>query len=465
MYQVPSEYVNYYRDFIDRDARQFRLECNITSNVNSVNIPESEIASLSIDYDLLSGSEEYVVGNLISGKLTMKVSGNVQVFETNTITLTVSLRAEDIQGREIWIPIHLGKFHVFSVSSTKLNKTISAYDDLYKKEIAEDYHSGLQYPTTTHQVIGELCSILNIDFDRSSVPDVQLARPYIVTDTIKTSEGKYEVVKTDSNQVCFGLKVGQSLGCIAAYLGGNFFLDGDLKLKFVKYPTSITKSYDFTKFAKPTYGSAFYNVRRITCTGYTDEVIEASIDNDTGSAMALTSPFITQEGLTQLLNELRGISYQQAKVKVKGDPALQVGDLIELYEISSSGVITNRVQVPILRMNFHYSGGCSNEIESPCKGEAEKTIYYTGTISSRLSTLETTVTSSSSEIERIGNSIAFLGSIKDGLDEMNLLINSITSIELSDGTLSQYNLILDQIKQNDKDFDREYKLVYNSKYL
>ena len=465
MYQVSNTYANYYKDFIDRDVRQFKLECTIKSNINSEDIPESEIASLSIDYDLLSGAEEYTIGNLVSGKLTMKVSSNVQVFETNTITLTIKLKAIDMRQNEIWIPIPLGRFHVFSVSSTTLSKTIVAYDDLYKKEIEQDFHSGLQYPTTTHQVINELCSILDIDYDKNSVPDVQIERPFVVTDTVKTSEGKYEVVKTDSNQVCFGLKVGNSLSSIAAYLGGNFFVDGDLKLKFVKYPTSITKSYDFTKFAMPTYGSAYYNLRRISCTGYTEQAIEANVDNDTGTAMVLSSPFITQEKLTQLLNELKDISYRQARVKVKGDPTLQIGDLIELYEISSSNVITNKVQIPILRMTFHYSGGCTNEIESPCKAETEKTINYKGTISSRLDTVEKTVTTSSSEIERIGNSIAFLGSIKDGLDDMNLLINSITSVELSEGTINQYNLILDQIKQNDKDFDREYKLVYNSKYL
>lgn len=465
MYNVSTPYTNYYRDYINRDMRQFRLDCSITSNIDTRNIPESEIASLSIDYDLLSGAEEYIIGNLVSGKLTMRVSSNVQVYETNIITLTVNLRAEDLQGREIWIPVPLGRFHVFNVSSTNLSKTIVAYDDLYKKELEENFESGLQYPTTIHQVINELCRKLNIDYDATSIPNIELVRPTIVTDTVKTSNGKYEVVKTDSNQVCFGLKVGNSLSCIAAYLGGNFIVDGDLKLKLIKYPEAITKSYDFTKFAVPTYGSAYYNLRRMSCTGYTEEVIEAKIDNDTGTAMVLNSPFITQEILTQLLNELRGISYRQSKVKVKGDPTLQVGDLVELYEINDSGYIINRVQIPILRMTFHYSGGCTNEIESPCKTETEKTINYKGTISSRLDTIETTVSSSSSEIDKIGNSIAFLGSIKDGLDDMNLLINSITSVELSESTLKQYNLILTQIKQNDKDFDREYKLVYNSRYL
>lgn len=464
MYQVSSTYANYYKDFIDRNVRQFKLECTIKSNVDNKSIPESEIASLSIDYDLLSGAEEYTIGNLVSGKLTMKVSSNVQVFETNTITLTIKLKAIDMRQNEIWIPVPLGRFYVFSVSSTNLSKTIVAYDDLYKKELEQDFHSKLQYPTTTHQVINELCSILDIGYDSSSVPDVQISRPLVVTDKVKTSEGKYEVVKTDSNQVCFGLKVGNSLSSIATYLGGNFFVDGGLKLKFVKYPTSITKSYDFTKFAMPTYGSALYNVRNMSCTGYTEEVIEAKIDNDTGTAMVLSSPFVTQEKLTQLLNELKEISYRQAKVKVKGDPTLQVGDLIELYEISSGGVITNKVQIPILRMNFHYSGGCTNEIESPCKAEAEKTINYKGTISSRLDGLEKTVTNTSSEVEKIGNSLAYLNDIKNSLDAMNLFVNGLP-LELSDGDITQYNLLMDQIKQNDKDFERDYKLVYNSKYL
>ena len=130
MYQVQSTYANYYKDFINRDIRQFKLECVIKSNINIQNVPESEIASLSIDYDLLSGAEEYCIGNLVAGKLTMKISSKIPVYETNTITLTIRLRAEDSRGLEIWIPIPLGRFHVFNVSSTTLSKTIVAYDDL-----------------------------------------------------------------------------------------------------------------------------------------------------------------------------------------------------------------------------------------------------------------------------------------------------------------------------------------------
>lgn len=464
MYQIQSSYLNYYKDYINRDVRQFKLECNIKSSTNSVNIPESKIASFSIDYDLLSGSEEYTIGNLASGKLTIIVSSDILVYETNTISLTIKLRAEDNLGREIWIPIPLGRFHVFNVSSTKLSKTVTAYDDLYKKELEQDFESEYQYPISAQEIVSELSSKLGIGYNANSIPNVQIVRPNVVTDVVDSGNGKYEVVKTDSNQVCFGLKVGQSLSSIATYLGGNFIVDGDLNLKFIKYPESITKSYDFTKFAMPTYGSARYNLRGLSCTGYTEEVIEAKVENDTGTSMALSSPFVNELKLQELLDELKEISYQQAKAKVKGDPTLQIGDLIELYEINSNGTIANSVKIPILRMNFHYSGGCTNEFESPCQAEAEKTINYKGTISSRLDSIENTVTNTKAEIDKMNNSIMALASVKNSIDEMDSFIDSLP-IQLSEDKINKYNLLLEQIKKNDEEFEKEYELVYNSKYL
>ena len=460
MYKIPDIYVNYYKDFINRDVRQFKLECTIEDN----EISESEIASFSIDYDLLSGGEEYTIGNLVAGKLTMTVSNNVSVSETNIIHLTIKLRAEDQYKNEIWIPVPVGKFNVFDITSTNLSKTITAYDDLYNKELEKEFFSIYTYPVESNKIIGEICSRLGIDYDYNSFPDVIIERPPVVTETIKTSDGKYEVVSTNSNRVCLGLNVGTALSSIATLLGGNFFLDGTATLRFVSYPTSVTKSYDFTKFAVPTYGSAFYKVQGLSCTGYTSESIEVKAEENTEAIMALSSPFVSKERLTELLNELKQISYRQVQVKVKGDPALQVGDLIEIYEIDSNGRITNRVQIPILRMNFHYSGGCTNNIESPCKPEVEKTINYKGAISSRLDILENTVDSAKSEIGRINNSIVTLVSIKESIDAMNLFINDLPT-ELNEDKIKQYNLIFDQIVQSDKKFESEYDLVYNNKYL
>jgi hypothetical protein len=138
---------------------------------------------------------------------------------------------------------------------------------------------------------------------------------------------------------------------------------------------------------------------------------------------------------------------------------LQLGDLIEVADAKG-----NTKKIPILRMTFSFTGGCTNTIESMCKAETVKAINYKGTLTSRLDTLENTVTSNSSEIEKINNSLDALNSIKDNIDSMNKLINEVPT-EMSLGRISQYNTILNQINQSDIIFENRYSAVYNSKYL
>ena len=52
--------------------------------------------------------------------------------------------------------------------------------------------------------------------------------------TVRNNNGKYEEVETDSKQVCLGMSVGEALSNIAAFLGGNFIIDGDNNIKLVK---------------------------------------------------------------------------------------------------------------------------------------------------------------------------------------------------------------------------------------
>ena len=92
MYKIPDIYLNYYEDYIDRDIREFKLECNIAEEV--------DIASIMIEHDLLKGADSYTIGNLAAAKLTMKVSSAVEVHESQEINLTVKLKAQDVYGTE-----------------------------------------------------------------------------------------------------------------------------------------------------------------------------------------------------------------------------------------------------------------------------------------------------------------------------------------------------------------------------
>lgn len=462
MYQLPVTYSGYYKDYIDRDKREFKLECSISSGSNIVNIPESKISSFTIDYDLLSASEEYTIGNLASGKLTMTVSSDVLVFETNTITLTIKLKAQDVYGTEIWIPIPLGRFHVFEVSSAQLSKTISAYDDLYKKELETEYASILVYPTTIHSILDELCGVLDISY-YSNIPNETVNRPPIVNEIIKRDDGKFEIIESDSDQVCLGMTIGQALGYLASYLGGNFIVDGDCKLKLIKYPTQVAKSYDYTKFGEQTTGEASYNILRLNCLIYEGNTISVG-SNDVEKSITFDNPFMDRTRLLGILADIEEIDYNTSKVRLKGDPTLQLGDLIETYELNDLGYAINRRVTPILRMIFSYTGGCTNTIEAPCKTAVEKTINYKGTVSSRLDVLENTVTTTNSEIDKINSALSSLKTVKDNMDDMNVFVTT-SPTEISTSKFNQYNLLLQQLLASDTDFESKYLIVYNNKYL
>ena len=450
MYKIKNDkFRAYYKDYIEKDIREFKLECDIADNKN--------ISSVKIAYDLASGGEEYIIGALAAAKLTMVVSSAVKVQEGQEINLTVKLKTYDFNNMPIWVPVPIGKFHVFNVTSTTLSKKIEAYDDLYKTALEKPFISNFEYPVQTHLVMSELCEALDIK-GFTDIPNEEILRPEKVFTTVRNNNGKYEEVETDSNQVCLGMSVGEALSNIAAFLGGNFIIDGDNNIKLVKISESITKSLSPNKYTEPTYGEAVYNMTRMICTTYPDNVIEVGFGEE-ASTITLENPFMDRTRLMNIMYDLTLIKYQQASIKCKGDPTLQLGDLIEVVDVKG-----NIKKIPILRMTFSFTGGCSNSIEAMCKAETVKAINYKGTITTRLDTLENTVAFNGSEIERINNSLEALDNIKYNVDSMNRLIDEVPT-EMSLGRIQQYNKLLTQINQSDVIFENRYSAVYNSKYL
>lgn len=451
MYKVKTEYSELYNDFINRDTREFELECDIADNKN--------ISSVKINYDLANGGEEYIIGVLAAAKLTMVVSSAVKVREGQEINLTVKLKTHNAfdEDEVIWVPIPLGKFYVFNITESTLTKKIEAYDDLYKIELEKPFVSNLEYRTTTHLVMSELCEALGVK-GFTDVPNEEIYRPEKVFTTVKNNNGKYEEVETDSNQVCLGMTIGEALSNIASLLGGNFIIDGDNNIKLVKISEVVNKRYNASKYTEPVYGEAFYNMTRITCTTYPENVIDVGFGEE-ASTMSLENPLMDRTRLLDIMYDLSNLSYQQASLKCKGDPTLQLGDLIEVVDKNG-----NVKTVPILRMTFSFTGGCSNTIEAMCKAETVKKINYKGTISSRLDTLEGNVSANMSEIERVNDSLDMLNTIKDSVDAMNKLIDEVPN-EMSLGRLQQYDKLLNQIKNKDAAFEDRYNSVYNNKYL
>lgn len=461
MYKVDEAYIKYYEDYISRPGREFKLVCTVTTNSTATSISQSSISSLQIDHDLVSGAEDYIVGNLAAAKLNITFDSSVSISEGSKITLSVELKTILNTGQIYWVNVPLGSFFVFEIKKTALSQKVEAYDSLYQKALEDKYNSKLTYPTTTHLILDELCSILGISYP-SDISNLVVNRPEVVNDLKLNDDGKYEVVETDTNQVGFGLTVGGMLSYMASYLSGNFILEGDDKLKLINIDTSkINKTYGLNGYATPTIGDASYDIKCVQCTVSTGEILTYG-SGEEYQTMAIENPFFDSYRVSALASIITNIDYKPVNVRIKGDPTIQLGDVICLEDVPHYGTIN----FPVLKMKFSYSGGCKLEVESVCRTESEKAINYKGTVSSRVETLETTVSKTSTEVDKLNNSIRLLNSIKTNINGMDLFIDINNSTgELSEASLTQYELILTEIENSREDFNEKYDLVYNHRYL
>jgi conjugal transfer/entry exclusion protein len=78
--------------------------------------------------------------------------------------------------------------------------------------------------------------------------------------------------------------------------------------------------------------------------------------------------------------------------------------------------------------------------------------------------LENTVTSANSEIDRINNTLSTLKTVKDNMQDMASLINSMP-YEVDTYKYMQYASLLQKTLDSDTSFDLKYETVYNHKFL
>lgn len=447
-----------YEEYINKDGREFRLICT----VNNKPVDHAHISSVAIEQDLVSGAEDYIVGNLGLSKLLITFDSSVTVAEGSKIYVKIELKTVSSTGLIEWLEVPVGSFYVFEIKKTALTQKIEAYDNLYQKALEDKYNSSLTYPTTTHKVLTELCSKLNIKFVSSRISDVLINRPSMVTDLKLNDDGKYEVVETDSNQVGFGLTIGAMMSYMASYLGGNFILEGDNSLKLIKlYTEDVHKVYTTRDYTTPTVGDASYDITCLKCEIPNYETLVYGTGEEY-QTMSIINPFFDAQRTSELAAIVTNIKYKPVQVKMKGDPAIQLGDLVKLIDIPHIGTLT----FPVLKLKLTYTGGCGLTVESVCRSKSTKEINYRGTMTNRVETLETTVSKTKTEVDKLYSSIRTLGTLQKNIEGMDIFITkNVLDGVLDQSDILQFQFIVDAIEQSRKDFNEKYELVYNHKYL
>jgi hypothetical protein len=351
--------------------------------VNDVLLTGEDLIDMTIT-EAASASAGLSMGTTISSKLTARIK-----MPETPIALSGSIIRPEVSfyGVDEWVP--LGKFYITdAVSDSNFNVTftITAYDSFCKTE--EPYTPRIDMPNTAEAILNDIASQYGFAINSISgyfgLPKADgdgvlkySPLPAIDSDGVLTFEEEIATSNTGvlaprgsaeslSEYDLLDLTCRQYIGYFAGLLGCYARFDRNGELVFAWYSDhgyNISQDQQYMNgFERLTEGD--FSVRSITSGTSGDMFTSGS-----GVGFSFENPFMTQNILDSIFNGIGNISYTPAKIKWRGNPAVEVGDIIIADDYGG----TSR-RIYIMEQTIQISGGLSSEIK--CYGESEEAIQF-----------------------------------------------------------------------------------------
>lgn len=351
--------------------------------VNDVLLTGEDLIDMTIT-EAASASAGLSMGTTISSKLTARIK-----MPETPIALSGSIIRPEVSfyGVDEWVP--LGRFYITdAVSDSNFNVTftITAYDSFCKTE--EPYTPRIDMPNTAEAILNDIASQYGFTINSISgyfgLPKADgdgvlkySPLPAIDSDGVLTFEEEIATSNTGvlaprgsaeslSEYDLLDLTCRQYIGYFAGLLGCYARFDRNGELVFAWYSDhgyNISQDQQYMNgFERLTEGD--FSVRSITSGTAGDMFTSGS-----GVGFSFENPFMTQNILDSIFNGIGNISYTPAKIKWRGNPAVEVGDIIIADDYGG----TSR-RIYIMEQTIQISGGLSSEIK--CYGESEEAIQF-----------------------------------------------------------------------------------------
>ncbi len=229
----------------------------------------------------------------------------------------------------------MGEFYVSDHVDINYNDKITTLDCKDKMIFLEDaYVSKLKYPADIRNVIVEIANQASVEIDTLNIEELN----------------GLQINKIE------GYSHRQALGFIAQLLVGyaTFNRKGLLQIRTLK-DTEYEISPD-EYFSKGLSKNGIrYKIRGITCTVPKDEEPqELFVGSKKGPQLTIENPLMTQNELQRIFNALQSVDYYPYDLSWRGNPALEIGDIVTVYDIEG-----NELRVPNLNYKLDYTGGLS----------------------------------------------------------------------------------------------------------
>lgn len=346
-----------------------RMHARVT--INNIVYDESVINSIDFQSSALSG-EQFEIGSTHAATVKVEFS---EVIETITaldkVIVEIGVKREEFPlqlknktnikvGRSrmgtrlnLWNSREdieyslLGEFYISDHVDINYNDKITTIECKDKIIYLEDtYESNLNYPADIRTVITEIANMAGVEIDTLNIEQLEPIE-------IKQIENA---------------SYRESLGFIAQLIPGFVYFNhkGLLQIRsLVDSEYQISTDEYYSKGLQK--NGIRYKVRGITCTiPDADETEVLFVGSKKGPQITIENPIMTQSLLEELFDRLQEIDYYPFDLNWRGNPALEIGDLITVFDAEG-----HELKVPNLNYRLQYNGGLSAESGADTKSRTD----------------------------------------------------------------------------------------------
>ena len=308
----------------------------------------SEIMSATVS-EVGQSTDSLTIGDLCTNSATVKF-----IMPTTTIPLEngyFQLEHGVLVGNE-YVYVPMGTYYISEIESVEGSNqyTVKGFDR--SSRLNKDYIPTVTLPTTVEKVVKDICTQCNVSLGSFTFPNIPIEVIY---------EGKCK----------------DTLKYMAGLMGMNAKIDRNDKLTFYWYGSSVR-----------TIGQDIQFMRGFTKTTEEDIVIlsltSGSEDNPlvsgNGRGISFENPYMTQTILDGILAKVNGFAYTPAKVIYRGNPALEIGDVVSVEDkdgvLKTCIISEHELILTAMKGTIHSKGGTEQETvmkqESPTEKKLKK---------------------------------------------------------------------------------------------
>jgi hypothetical protein len=348
MYSVSEIYANK----IMSNDRKFALRLTFGS---STVLTGTTIQNITLD-EIINSTDALTMGCACSNKITVNLINPPTgiAYDGADFTAEVGLLLNDRPVTYEWIP--LGKFYGAEAETNNdfKNLKLTAYDGFCK--MTGKYNATVGSETTLQVVYDDLRSQL---YTKCGVVLKERALP------------EYTI----SNFPYLDITYAQAIGYVAGCLGENARFDRKGELEFVWYADNgivIDRSQQYMNGFKRTTDKVL-TVTSVSTGTQENPIVRGEGAN--GVNVNFENPYITDALAGDIYSRINGFEYTPCQVKWRGNPAIQVGDMLKAYDKDN-----NPHTVLVMSQSLKIGGGCNATID--CKGKGETTSNFSNNFES-----------------------------------------------------------------------------------